>query len=396
MTDQPRLRELDALRFLAAFAVMAFHYLSAFKSIWVTEPNHIFAPVAPVTTLGILGVELFFLISGFVILMSAWGRTVGGFAVSRFARLYPAYWFTVLAIWALYSFTSVQGFRPKFEVSDYLWNLTMFQSAAKVGHASGVFWSLWAELRFYILMAVFVIIGITLKRCYAFMGLWSLGALAAEFTTKTWLVDLFGITPERWLVKTNEWLTLIFMPRQMPYFIAGMCFFLLWRYGHSFLSWFFVALSFYPAVWVALERVGSRVKSKGYEDFPASETGVVIAITLIYLLIAAVALGWLKWMTWKGLTILGALTYPLYLVHQTLAAVVIPPLKDSMNPWLLAALTMVIAIVVSYLVYALIDKPGQRLLRKLMPRDKTRGRRRKPSSEPIPEMSPRTHQASVP
>ncbi|MEV0587312.1 acyltransferase [Nonomuraea sp. NPDC050310] len=386
MTPPPRLRELDALRFLAAFAVMAFHYLAAFKSIWVTEPNHIFAPVAPVATLGILGVELFFLISGFVILMSAWGRGVGAFAVSRFARLYPAYWFTVLGIWALYTFTSVQGFRPKFDVGDYLWNLTMVQALAKVGHASGVFWSLWAELRFYVLMAIFVVVGITLKRCYAFMGLWTLGALAAEFTAKQWLH----------LPELNEWLTLFFMPRQAPYFIAGMAFFLLWRFGHSFLSWFFVALSFGPSVYAALERVGSRVKSKGFENFPASEIGVWIAIILIYVLVAAVALGWLRWMTWKGLTILGALTYPIYLVHQTLAAVVIPPLKDGMNPWLLAGLTMLISIAVSYLVYILVDKPGQALLRRLMPRDKGKGRRRRTPSEPIQELAPRTHQASVP
>jgi peptidoglycan/LPS O-acetylase OafA/YrhL len=39
---------------------------------------------------GWTGVYLFFLISGFVICMSAWGRSVGQFAASRITRLFPA------------------------------------------------------------------------------------------------------------------------------------------------------------------------------------------------------------------------------------------------------------------------------------------------------------------
>jgi peptidoglycan/LPS O-acetylase OafA/YrhL len=43
-----------------------------------------------------LGVELFFIISGFVILMSLEKvKSLGEFALHRAARLYPAYWFSV-------------------------------------------------------------------------------------------------------------------------------------------------------------------------------------------------------------------------------------------------------------------------------------------------------------
>ncbi len=68
-----RLAELDLLRFIAALAVLAFHYLVAYASVWGDRPAELFPAVAPVAGLGILGVELFFMISGFVILMSAWG-----------------------------------------------------------------------------------------------------------------------------------------------------------------------------------------------------------------------------------------------------------------------------------------------------------------------------------
>jgi peptidoglycan/LPS O-acetylase OafA/YrhL len=41
---------------------------------------------------GWTGVELFFMISGFVICMSGWGRKPADFFVSRVVRIVPGYW----------------------------------------------------------------------------------------------------------------------------------------------------------------------------------------------------------------------------------------------------------------------------------------------------------------
>lgn len=41
---------------------------------------------------GYLGVELFFMISGFVILMTASNNSLKRFFISRAVRLYPAFW----------------------------------------------------------------------------------------------------------------------------------------------------------------------------------------------------------------------------------------------------------------------------------------------------------------
>ncbi|MEO3861373.1 acyltransferase [Acrocarpospora sp. B8E8] len=343
----PRLVELDLLRFVAAFAVMAFHYMAASRSLWGEYPTEIFASVNRVTTLGILGVELFFLISGFVILMSAWGRSIGKFAVSRISRLYPAYWFTVVALYVLYNYTDVTGFKGNLYPIHYLINLSMFQEAFGVLHAGGVFWSLWVELKFYFLISIIVIIGINLRRAMAFMWVWLVLVVVAEYLE-------------------NDLLTEIVMPRQAPYFIAGMAFYLIHRVGPSVTRWGFVLVGYAFAVYAALERVQSRVDAIGFKRFPAPPEAVIVAITLIFLLMAAVALGWLSWVKWAPLTTVGALTYPLYLLHQNVSAVVIPGLRDTLNPWLLTALTMAASIVLAYLVYKLIDRPGQRLLRRIL------------------------------
>ena len=79
--SQARVVELDALRGLAALAVVAFHYTTHYGN----EVGHL--GDMPVSfDFGNYGVELFFLISGFVIFMTLERtRTAMDFVVSRFA-----------------------------------------------------------------------------------------------------------------------------------------------------------------------------------------------------------------------------------------------------------------------------------------------------------------------
>ena len=88
----PRLRVLDGLRLVAALSVMAYHYTARTSNAWDGDVRAVWPGVGRLTQYGYLRVNLFFLISGFVILMTAWGRTVETFAVSRVTRLFPAYW----------------------------------------------------------------------------------------------------------------------------------------------------------------------------------------------------------------------------------------------------------------------------------------------------------------
>ena len=80
-TDRGRLVELDALRGIAAVVVVLYH-LTYWNDAAGQAPFSVFW--------GHYGVELFFIISGFVIFMTlAQARDLRAFAVSRVARLYP-------------------------------------------------------------------------------------------------------------------------------------------------------------------------------------------------------------------------------------------------------------------------------------------------------------------
>lgn len=86
---------LDLIRFCAAAMVM-FYHLAYFA--WL--PKHggsglyrtALEPIAPLVDFGWVGVEIFFVISGFVIALSAQGRSPRDFLIGRATRLYPAAW----------------------------------------------------------------------------------------------------------------------------------------------------------------------------------------------------------------------------------------------------------------------------------------------------------------
>lgn len=340
-------------------AVLAFHYFIAFASVWGDRPAELFPAISTISGLGILGVELFFMISGFVILMSIWGRGLGAFALSRLVRLFPAYWVSVAVTAAVYGLTAATALDPKLSLGEYGVNLTMLQRAFGVYDANGVYWSLWVELRFYVLISILVITGVTLNRCLAFMGVW---LLAAGF---------FAGSEEAWV-------ELVVMPKYAAYFVGGMAFFLMTRFGPRLVLWCLAGISGGLAVSSALDRVAGRIEKVGYAAMPVPEWAVVATVVGFYLLMAMVALGWLRWLRRRGLVVLGALTYPLYLFHTTAAVLIVPALRDTLPPPLTALVTVLAAMAFSYLVYRVAERPLQEFVKS----------RRQGKAVPAPPHSP--------
>ena len=95
MSDEStaRLQPLDAIRGIAAMMVVLIHYTVNYSKLFPQADHPSF-----VVSWGYLGVNFFFMVSGFVIFMTLC-KTINSwdFVVSRFSRLYPVYWFAVLA-----------------------------------------------------------------------------------------------------------------------------------------------------------------------------------------------------------------------------------------------------------------------------------------------------------
>jgi peptidoglycan/LPS O-acetylase OafA/YrhL len=90
-TKSARLLELDGLRGLAALSVVLYHYTYMYNQFF----GHRTKPLATFSR-GMFGVDLFFIISGFVILMTvSRADNVLDFVVSRLSRIYPVYWVAI-------------------------------------------------------------------------------------------------------------------------------------------------------------------------------------------------------------------------------------------------------------------------------------------------------------
>jgi peptidoglycan/LPS O-acetylase OafA/YrhL len=121
---------LDLVRFFAASLVMFFHFGFPWGPLNA-------GPVA----MGWVGVEIFFVLSGFVIAFSASNKSAMQFIVGRCARLYPAVWICATA-------TFLIAEKP---LGDYLRAMTLSPVGPWV---SRVYWTLAIEISFYALVAL--------------------------------------------------------------------------------------------------------------------------------------------------------------------------------------------------------------------------------------------------
>jgi len=112
---------------------------------------------------GFMGVDVFFFISGVVITRSAVGRHPRDFVVARFARLAPAY----LLILGATIVVDILASDPRLTFESALSSLTF--SEYVTGTESGGLlildsWTLWVEIQFYLLIALFLLAGLLLPR----------------------------------------------------------------------------------------------------------------------------------------------------------------------------------------------------------------------------------------
>nr|WP_051813154.1 acyltransferase [Kitasatospora sp. MBT63] len=346
---RPRLYALDGMRLLAALSVLSFHWTAyvGIDGIWQgVTPREVLPAVNHLAAYGWLGVELFFVISGFVICMSCWGKSAGEFFVSRVTRLYPAYWagigLSTLVILGMSKYARTTA-GDGLGAQTVLANLTMLQNALGFRHVDGVYWTLWAELRFYLIFAIVVAMGLTYRKVVAFCGIWTILAVLAP---------------------TSGWplLVTLAMPDESPFFIAGVGMFLMYRFGQNMLLWGIVGFSWL----LALSRIGSiqRIYVEVLHH-PLSWKVMAGGMTLAFALVLAAALGLFNWMQWKWLTVAGALTYPLYLIHQEAGwATIHFWLTHGLGVRAALGVTLVMALLTAYLIHRLVERPLSKVLKR--------------------------------
>lgn len=334
-----RLAVLDGIRVLAALAVLFYHY-AALESAWGEPTAGVFPLAHRFAVYGWLGVEIFFMVSGFVICMSAWGRSVGDFAVSRVSRLFPAYWAAVVfTALVLFNWPEVRGVSA---LSDVVVNLSMLQGGIGVPDIDDAYWTLFVELKFYVLFALVVMRGVTYRNCVLFCGIWTLAGVVAP-SADNGLLSFFAASSAS------------------PYFIAGIAFYLMRRFGPNAVLWAVVGVQFLLAQHYVHARMLASLGRGTTEQTPAWPAHGVILLG--FAVMAALALGALDGIRWRWLPHAGAITYPLYLIHMMAGLTFIHHFRREMAPVPLAIGVTVFMVLLAWLIHRFVERPLGRLLR---------------------------------
>ncbi|MYU51961.1 MULTISPECIES: acyltransferase family protein [Streptomyces] len=375
-----RLAALDGLRLLAALMVVFYHYVALARP-WGHATDTIFPTAHRAAQYGWLGVEVFFLISGFVICMSVWGRTLGEFAVSRVSRLFPAYWagilLTVAVVKTWPEVTSIRGWNA------VITNLTMLQGGNNTPNVDPVHWTLFVELKFYLIVAVVVLFGVTYRNCLILCGVWTAAAALAP-VLKTPLLTAFA------------------MPQYAPFFIAGIAFYLMRRHRPNAVLWAIVILQLLLAQRYIPYRLATSVGKAAAEALPTWPARTVIITA--FALVGAIALGACDRIRWKWLTTAGALTYPLYLIHLNIGMTLIHHFRNRLPAPVLVASVTALMLLTAWLIHRIVERPLGKWLRDTMRRGiddvrrhvAPRRRHARPAAPPPPSAPPAAEDGRAP
>lgn len=287
---------LDWLRGMAALAVVMFHYFyKGPKEGWVQGSQ--LQILETVSSYGYLGVHFFFMISGYVIMMTAQNSSLRRFVASRVSRLAPALWVCVSLTVAIELLVPSSPFKPE-SWAQYLANLTLVPKVFGQEPIDGAYWSLAVEINFYAWVALIIAIG-QLKRIETFLLLW-LGLSFVNFLRPMYPVELY--TSAHWA----------------PLFSAGAFFFLVHQSGWTRLRRIGMLAALALAclyAWREAGRVESVAQLMGFDQGP-NHLVVMGVMVSCFLLFAAVATGRIRVQNSRWSDLSGRLTYPLYLVHQ--------------------------------------------------------------------------------
>jgi len=323
-----RLAILDYSRFFAAIAVVLFHYL--FNGIGngkISSITHI-PGIIEIVKYGYLGVDLFFMISGYVIFFSANNRKASEFAVSRAVRLYPAFWVAII-------FTSFfayfwGGDKMSVSPSQVIANFTMAAPLFNKGFVDGVYWTLILELQFYLMVFVLLLLGMKAKLQALFL-VWPLIIAAALYLGKDHLPYLGGY---------------------FCYFSAGAVFAIL-KNKKSILPYISLVIIFSLCLEFATGKAVSMTNSKGVLY---SECVIALVICAFFILFAVSNSKYGSNLKLFGSRLLGELTYPIYLIHAHFGYMFLSEFATEENKIYVYVLTVLIVIVSAFLINLIFEK----------------------------------------
>jgi len=159
------LPSIEILRGLASVLVMLFHFFN-YKIVDQNNSYSYFLDINfinEITSFGFLGVQIFFVISGFIIPFSLYQQdfkifSFPKFLLKRILRIDPPYIVSIIGVLVLAFFSSKSSFYKgtefKFDLVQILSHFGYFNSFINKPYLNNVYWTLALEFQYYILISL--------------------------------------------------------------------------------------------------------------------------------------------------------------------------------------------------------------------------------------------------
>jgi peptidoglycan/LPS O-acetylase OafA/YrhL len=316
---QRRLGTIDGLRGLAAFSVAWFHFTNGgllLPNGWLKSSGQY----------GWVGVEMFFVISGFIIPYSLYragyrSSDFGFFLIKRIARLDPPYFADILLVIALsYVVALTPGFHgtwPHYTWTQLLCHVGYVNSIVGKPWVNVVFWSLGIEFQYYVTIGALFPLLVHRRRAVRF-GFLAVLIVAAVLVRRSSLVFVW-----------------------FPLFVAGI-------------------LTFQRKV----DLISTRTLLAGLAATGAVNWFVNGPLISMVVIATALTIQFVRIPT-SRLTNLGLISYSLYLLHVPIGGKIVNLGTRFAHTLPTQALVLAAAVVgsifASVLLYRLVELPSQRL-----------------------------------
>jgi peptidoglycan/LPS O-acetylase OafA/YrhL len=357
MSASHRIDILDGLRAVAIMAVLLYHYFVKFADPGGGPDPYPYAAAYAgftVAKYGFMGVQLFFVVSGFVIAMTLERcTTMSEFYLRRFARLWPP-----LLVCAIITFAALHLIHTDFAqqrrptMLDLIPSLTLTSPKMwlwlnhNMRYVDGAYWSLFVEARFYIYAAIIYRWSAKGK----FLGNYILFSMTAVA-----LATLY-----RALLQDDRWYLIIdgaFYPAHTLWFAAGILFHEVWT-GRIRLkkALGLLALGFVPLVYML---------STFHPDIPVVVLATISLIILVLFVVFSVRPEWLAPLRSRGILWVGTVSYSLYLLHQNVGLGLISLIPRQLAWWwqlTLVAAVIAAVLTLASLVYVLVERRGKAMV----------------------------------
>jgi len=361
-TNNDRVKILDGLRLVAILMVMLFHYYSRFYGdlyVYEMDTHRIFG-------FGYLGVELFFIISGFVITLTLKNcNSFSEFIKKRFIRLIPGMLTCSVITFLIFYLVKPEFFQFSSEFKNLLIsnsfispNLINNSFGTNFSYIDGAYWSLWVELSFYFIISILYFIN---KQTFVknFTILAVTGVLLYHsvnaITPDSWIGSLAGTNL---LAELKNFVGIFLFLKYALWFLAGI--YLLEIYSNQADKKSLLMLTLV----LILQTVLMQNKIE------------ILFCIIVYptLLLFIYKPQYLSFLSTKFISKLGVASYSIYLIHQNAGVLLINKLSGVLQGYNILAGLLAIVLFCSFglVSYKYIEsKLGKYLLHKYIKKNKS-------------------------